>query len=330
MKNQNAIWVLVALMLLLVLNAVFTPGFFNLEFRDGHLFGSLIDILDRAAPVAFLALGMTLVIATGGIDLSVGSVMAISGATAALLINAGWSGPAALMMSLCAGMVAGLINGSLVAFVGVQPIVATLILMVSGRGVAQLLTDGQPIPFTNAFIERFGSGFFAALPFSVTLIAITLVVLALLVRKTALGLYLESVGNSRKASRLSGLPVPGTLLFAYATSGICAALAGIVAAADIKTADANTAGLYAELDAILAVVLGGTALTGGRFLLVGSLIGALLMQALTTTILARGIQMEWTQVVKASVILVVCILQSRVMREKILGTFSRRRQGAQL
>src|SRR5690606_16115540 len=144
-------------------------------------------------------------------------------------------------------------------------------------------------------------------------------------RGTALGLYVESVGNSRKASRLSGLPVPGTLLFAYAMCGLCAALAGAVAAADIRTADSNTAGLYAELDAILAVVIGGTALTGGRFVLLGSLLGALLMQALTTTILARGIQMEWTQVVKASVILVVCILQSRVMREKFLGAFMKKR-----
>ncbi len=325
MKNQNLIWALVALALLLGLNALFTPGFFDVELRNGHFYGSIIDILDRAAPVALMALGMTLVIATGGIDLSVGSVMAIAGAVAALLLNAGWSGPSAMMVALLAGLAAGLINGALVAFVGIQPIVATLILMVSGRGVAQLLTDGQPITFSNDFIAMFGSGFFLKLPFSVTLIVITTVLLALLVRKTALGLYLESVGNSPKASRLSGLPVPGTLLFAYAVCGLCAALAGVVAAADISTADANTAGLYFELDAILAVVIGGTALTGGRFVLIGSLVGALLMQALTTTILARGIQMEWTQVVKASVILVVCILQSSVVRDRLLGAFLRKR-----
>lgn len=324
MKNQNLIWAIIALALLLGLNALFTPGFFHTEMRDGHLYGSIVDIADRAAPVALMSLGMTLVIATGGIDLSVGSVMAISGAVASLMINAGYSGPVAMLGSLLVGLLAGLINGSLVAFLKIQPIVATLILMVSGRGVAQLLTDGYPIPFQNEFIERFGSGFFLALPFSVTLIAITLVVIGLLVRSTALGLYLECVGNSPRASRLSGLPVPGTLLFAYAVCGLCAALAGLVQAADIKSADANTAGLYAELDAILAVVIGGTALTGGRFVLVGSLIGAFLMQALTTTILARGIQMEWTQVVKATVILVVCILQSQVMRDKIFGAFKRK------
>jgi simple sugar transport system permease protein len=326
MKNQNVIWALVALGLLLGLNAAFTPGFFHLEMRDGHLYGSLVDILDRAAPVTLMSLGMALVIATGGIDLSVGSVMAISGAVTALTLTAGASGPVALMAALGAGLIAGLINGSLVAYIGIQPIVATLILMVSGRGVAQLLTDGQPRTFSNDFIEAFGSGFFLTLPFSVTVVVITLVIIGLLVRWTALGLYLESVGNSPKASRLSGLPVPGTLLFAYATAGICAGLAGVVGAADIKTADANTAGLYYELDAILAVVIGGTALTGGRFTLIGSVIGALLMQALTTTILARGIQMEWTQVVKASVILIVCILQSRAMREKLLAPFLRRRR----
>lgn len=326
MKNQNLLWAFVALALLLGLNALFTPGFFKIEVRDGHLYGSLIDILDRAAPVTLMALGMTLVIATGGIDLSVGSVMAISGAVAALAVNDGWSGPAAMAIALAAGLAAGLINGGLVAYIGIQPIVATLILMVSGRGVAQLLTDGQPETFSNNFLERFGSGFFLQLPFSVTLVVITTAIIALLVRKTALGLYLEAVGNSPKASRLSGLPVPGTLLFAYATAGVCAALAGIVAAADIKTADSNTAGLYAELDAILAVVIGGTALTGGRFLLLGSVIGALLMQALTTTILARGIQMEWTQVVKASVILIVCILQSSTVREKLFGNMARKRR----
>lgn len=324
MKNQNLIWAIVALALLLGLNAIFTPGFFHMEMREGHLYGSLIDILDRAAPVTLLALGMTLVIATGGIDLSVGSVMAIAGAVAALKIHDGWSGPAAMGAALVAGLVAGLINGALVAYIGIQPIVATLILMVSGRGVAQLLTDGQPVPFSNGFIERFGSGFFLTLPFSVTLIIITTLILGILVRKTALGLYLEAVGNSPKASRLSGLPVSGVLLFAYATAGVCAGLAGIVAAADIKTADSNMSGLYSELDAILAVVIGGTALTGGRFLLLGSVVGALLMQALTTTILARGIQMEWTQVVKATVILIVCILQSSTVREKLFAGFRKK------
>lgn len=329
MKNQNLIWALVALGLLLALNAAFTPGFFHIEMRDGHLYGSLIDVLDRAAPVTLMSLGMALVIATAGIDLSVGSVMAIAGATTAVTLSAGFSGPVALLAALGAGLIAGLINGSLVAFIGIQPIVATLILMVSGRGVAQLLTDGQPLTFSNGFIETFGSGFFLALPFSVTVVIVTLIILGILVRWTALGLYLESVGNSAKASRLSGLPVPGTLLFAYAVAGICAGLAGVVGAADIRAADANTAGLYAELDAILAVVIGGTALTGGRFTLLGSVVGALLMQALTTTILARGIQMEWTQVVKAIVILVVCIMQSQTMREKLLGPLMRRRRGAE-
>lgn len=325
MKNQNVLWALVALGVLLLFNAAFTPGFFHVEIRDGHLYGTLLDVLDRAAPVTLMALGMALVIATGGIDLSVGSVMAISGAVTALGLQAGLSGPAALAAALAVGLLAGCINGGLVAFLGIQPIVATLILMVSGRGVAQLLTDGQPLTFSNGFIEAFGSGFFLGVPFSVTVILLVLGVLALLTRRTALGLYLESVGNSPRASRLAGVPVPGMLLFAYAAAGICAALAGVVAAADIKTADANTAGLYAELDAILAVVIGGTALTGGRFTLVGSIVGALLMQALTTTILARGIQMEWTQVVKATVILVVCILQSGVMRERVWGAVRRRR-----
>jgi simple sugar transport system permease protein len=323
-RLSSIAWAAGALAALLMLNYFFTPGFFHVEIRDGHLYGSLVDVLNRAAPVMLLSLGMTLVISTGGIDLSVGSIMAVGGSVAAQVVASGHGGTLAIAAGLAIGLVAGLANGAMVAFAGIQPIVATLILMVSGRGIAQLITDGQPVPFSNNILEFLGGGFFLSLPFTVTVVVVCALALGQFVRRTAIGLYLECVGAGPAASRLTGIPVPGILLFAYGICGMFAALAGLLITSDIKSADANTTGINLELDAILAVVIGGTSLLGGRFTLIGSLIGALLMQSLTTTILSRGVQVEFTQVVKAVVILVVCMIQSGPVRERIASLTKRR------
>jgi ribose/xylose/arabinose/galactoside ABC-type transport system permease subunit len=313
-------WPLVALGLVLLFNLIFTPGFFRLEIKNGRLYGSLIDILNRAAPVMLLSIGMTLVIATGGVDLSVGALMAIAGAIAALSITRlHFSIWAVIAMSLAAALLAGLWNGLLVAFLEVQPIVATLILMVAGRGIAQLLTDGQIITFENKPFEFLAGGSLCALPFTITIVVLVFALAALLTRKTALGLFIEAVGDNETASRYSGINTRSVKLLVYAFCGFCAGVAGLIVASDIKAADTNNAGLYLELDAILAVVIGGTALTGGRFYLLSSLIGALLIQALTTTILTRGIPVEFTLVVKALVIVAVCLLQSETFRQSLLG-----------
>src|SRR5262245_23434484 len=151
LTSSRLTWPLLALVALLLFNLLWTPGFFHVELKEGQLYGSLIDVLNRAAPVLLLALGMTLVIATGGVDLSVGAVMAIAGSAAALLIRDHGAGlPLILAVALGAAALAGAWNGLLVAACGVQPIVATLILMVAGRGVAQLLTGGQIITFHHA------------------------------------------------------------------------------------------------------------------------------------------------------------------------------------
>jgi simple sugar transport system permease protein len=310
------LWPLAALALLLALNLAFTPGFFHVSVKDGRLFGSLIDVLNRAAPVMLLSLGMTLVIATRGVDLSVGAVMAITGALAAWLITTSHAGvPAVVCMALGLALVCGLWNGVLVAFLDIQPIVATLILMVAGRGIAQLITNGQIITFENPGMAFIGGGFFLGLPFPVTIVAVTLLITALLTRRTALGLFIESVGNNETASRYAGVNSAMVKVAVYAFCGLCAGLAGMIPMSDIKGADANNAGLYLELDAILSVVIGGTSLDGGRFQLVGSIIGALIIQTLTTTILSRGVQVEFTLVVKALVVLAVCLLQSEGFRQ---------------
>lgn len=310
-------WPIIALASALLFNLVFTRGFFHLEMKEGHLYGSLVDILKWGSLTVLLSLGMTLVIATGGVDLSVGSVMAISGAVAAVMVNAGCSLVVVLAGSLGAALAAGLWNGLLVGFLNVPPIVATLVLMVSGRGIAQLITHGQHVRFSNAPFEFLGTGHLFTLPFSVTLMLAVFVLLALFTSRTAAGLFIEATGDNEKASRYAGVQTRLVKFLVYSICALCAGLAGLIATANVREADPSNTGVGLELDAILATVIGGTALTGGRFNLAGSVIGALLLQTITTTILARDVPVNWTLVVKAAVIIAVCLLQSEKFRQAL-------------
>ncbi|GLR09406.1 sugar ABC transporter permease [Mixta theicola] len=301
---------LAALILVLLIDSLVAHNFFVLHLQDGRLFGSPIDILNRAVPVALLAIGMTLVIATGGIDLSVGAIMAIAGATAATLTVAGYSLPVVILVTLGSGALCGLWNGILVALLKIQPFVATLILMVAGRGIAQLITQGQIVTFDSDALGWIGSGAFGLLPVPVWIAAIVALLVWLLTRKTALGLFIEAVGINLRAARNAGVNGWLVVMSAYVISGLCAAVAGLIVAADIRGADANNAGLWLELDAILAVVIGGASLMGGRFNLLLSLLGALIIQAMNTGILLSGFQPELNQVVKAVVVMAVLLLQS--------------------
>ncbi|RSZ58915.1 ABC transporter permease [Massilia atriviolacea] len=305
---------LAALAVLLLIDLLAIPGFFHLSIKDGHLYGSLVDIVNRAAPLMLAALGMTLVIATRGIDISVGAVVALSGTVAAMLIGGaaqaqtplGW----AMAAAMGAALLCGLWNGVLVASLGLQPIVATLILMVAGRGLAQLLTDGQIVTVYHEPFFFLGGGHVAGLPFSLTVVAVVFAVIALMMRKTALGLFIQAVGINPVAARLAGLKTASLIVFVYVFCAACAGLAGLMISSNIKSADANNAGLLLELDAILAVTLGGTSLAGGKFSLVGSVIGALIIQTLTYTIYALGVPPEVNMVVKSVVVFLVCLSQS--------------------
>jgi simple sugar transport system permease protein len=319
-------WPLVALGVLLLVNAVFNPVFFSLQISEGRLIGSVVDVFDRATPVLLLSLGMTLVIATAGIDLSVGAVMAMAGSIAAVLLT-DWGIPLVptLLFTLLACLVAGAWNGLLVSILGIQPIVATLILMVAGRGIAQLVTDGQIIPIEgHPDFAYLGSGTLFGLPVSITIAVGAALITAVAVRYTALGLFIESVGGNETASRYAGLNARLVRFLVYTASGLFAGVAGLIYASDITAADANNAGLYLELDAILAVVIGGTALSGGRFFLAGSIVGALIIQTLGTTILmtqigGASIPPEYNLIVKAIVVIVVCLLQSAALRQILAG-----------
>ena len=317
-------WPLAGLALLLLFNAFVNPSFFAVEIKDGRLYGNLVDVLNRGSIVMILALGMTLVIATGGVDLSVGATMALAGTTAALLLeNSGVSIPVAIIAALLVALAAGVWNGILVTYAGIQPIVATLILMVAGRGVATFLVDEKSITIQREGFEFLGRGHFLGLPFSVTLVVIVFTITALAVRKTALGLFLEAVGDNEIASRYAGIGNRGIKLLAYGFCGLCAGIVGLIDTSNIMVADPKEVGWMAELYAIFAVVVGGTALTGGRFSLIGSVIGALLLQTLWTTMFSTGVPSDTAPVPMAVVIVVVCLFQSETFRMRSKRLLSR-------
>ncbi|WP_127530171.1 ABC transporter permease [Paenibacillus kobensis] len=335
MVKHHLFWPVAVLAALLLFNFIYSPDFFSIIVRNGNLYGSLIDILNFGSPLIIVALGMTLVIALGGIDLSVGSVVAIAGAISCLLISKGTDQSAwslvlmAIGVSIAVAIVLGLWNGVLVSIFGMQPIIATLILMVAGRGVAQLIADGQIITVSSKTYNYLGAGSLAMLPFSIFIVAAMFILVSLLTRRTALGLYIESIGCKPTASRLAGIRSRTVMLAVYMFCGLCAGIAGLILSSNVSSADGNNAGLWYELDAILAVVIGGTSLNGGRFSVTGTLIGALIIQTLTTTIYMTGVPPEITLVVKAFVVLVVCLVQSESFRKAIVARWKTRHYPAE-
>ncbi|HEY5320306.1 MAG TPA: ABC transporter permease, partial [Galbitalea sp.] len=305
------------------INVIAQPTFFNIRIEDGHLFGSTIDILRDGAPTILVSLGMTLVIATRGIDLSVGAIVAISGAVACTIIA---SSPSpgnlgtvivAVLVAIAVSIVLGAWNGLLVSIVGIQPIVATLILLTAGRGIAMLITQGQIVTVNSAPYEVIGGGYWFAVPAAILIAAVIFALTALLTRKSALGMFIEAVGINPAASRLSGIRARSIVWCVYVFSGVCSGVAGLMISSSVTAADANTAGLWIELDAILAVAIGGTSIAGGRYFLTGTLLGALIIQTLTTTIYAFGVNPEFTLVLKAIVVTLVCLAQSPSLRARI-------------
>jgi len=324
----------VALALILLFDLIAVPGFFRISTRDGNLYGNLIDIVRNASTVSLLAIGMTLVIATGGVDLSVGAVMAIAASVAALLMNPYvlatelppniqemmndpyftyqplW---VVILAALAVSIICGLWNGILVAYGRIQPMVATLILMTAGRGIAQLITNGVRIQIFYEPYAFIGQGWII-LPFSLYLVAIVFAVAWLLTRKTAIGMFIESVGTNARSSFFSGIGEKKIKLLAYTFCGLTAGIAGLVASSNIKTSDAFNLGQTKELDAILAVVIGGTLMSGGRFSLLASIVGAWVIQAITTSMYAVGVPAFALQAIKAVVVIFVILLYSEQVK----------------
>lgn len=322
-------WGIVAILALLALNVVKDPTYLALSVNpnNGHLVGNVIDILRQAAPVMMIAMGMSLVIATGGIDLSVGSLMAVSGAVAMEFLSAAGDSDsigvalAAVGLALLVTAILGAVNGILVAYVGLQPFIATLVLMLAGRGIAKVITGGQNTSATSAPFRWIANGYLIGIPVVFILAVLLVIAVGMVVRRSALGLMIEAIGINPQASRMAGIKPAGLLLTAYILSGILAGIAGVMSVGSVMTVDISRTGYQLELDAILAVVIGGASLAGGKFSLGGAFVGALLIATLDKTVLFLGISSSATPAFKAIVIVVLCLLQS----QRVRSWFGRRR-----
>ncbi|MFI5494449.1 ABC transporter permease [Actinoplanes sp. NPDC051859] len=282
-----------AILLLIAYNLLFTPNFLT--------WSNLRIQLVQVAPIVIVALGMALVIGTEGIDLSVGSVMALAAALIPLYL--GYGVGAAFAVALLAGIAVGLVNGVLVARVGLQPIVATLALFVGGRGLALVISDGQLKDIRNESLIFLGSGDLLGIPVLVWIAALLVGVIAFVVRRTVLGRRLLAIGGNRAATTLAGVPVTRVLITVYVLCAVLAALAGLLAVARIQSSDASSVGLLIELSAITAVVVGGTPLTGGTVRILGTVAGALLMQLVIATMIKHNLPASTTEMIQAVIIL---------------------------
>jgi ribose transport system permease protein len=310
----NADWVrdkgvYIAFLVLLLYNIFFTPHF-N-EVANAQL------LMKQVAAVLIVSLGMLLVIGTGGIDLSVGATMAIAGSVLGLAVSPAsavrggldLSLPIAVILAIASGLIVGLFNGVIVGVVGVQPIVATLSLLVGGRGLALVLTSGGLVQLFVPGLDKLASGKVGGFPY-VILIGLALVaVVAVLVRRTVFGYRVVAIGGNRRASILAGLPVRRTVITVYALSGVLAAIAGIIATARLHSADPSYLGIGFELTAITAVVVGGSALSGGKVKVLGTLTGAVLMQLLSSTLNSHDVPASATSMAQAAVIIAAVYIQ---------------------
>ncbi|WP_327410681.1 ABC transporter permease [Streptomyces sp. NBC_01281] len=291
--------VYLGVVVLLLVNTVFTPHFLSTEnFRTQAV---------QVAPVLIVALGMALAIGSEGVDLAVGSVMALS--TSLLSLYLGYGPWLAILLALVGGVVVGVASGSLIAFVGVQPIVATLALMVAGRGLALVLLP-QLKDVRDPTMADLGSGAVLGVPYLVLIAAALALLVAFVVRRTTFGRQLLAIGDSRPAAKLAGLPVRRVLILVYVCSGVLAAIAGVLATARLTASDPTSLGNLMELSAITAVVVGGTPLSGGRVRIGGTVAGAVLIQLLTTTLIKHDLPPSWTQIAQA-VVIVLAVYAAR-------------------
>jgi len=293
--------VYLALVLLIVYNAIATPNFVTVD--------TVQLLFSQVPPVIIVSLGMALVIGTGGVDLSVGSIMAIASAVLAKFVVGGTPIGVAMLAAVAAGLLVGVFNGLVVAFARVQPIVATLGVLVAGRGIALVITGGALVELFVPFFKTIRLGKFLGIPYVMIVAALLAVAVAFLVRRTAFGYRLLAIGGNRRASVLAGLPVRRTLVVVYAISGTLAAVAGVIATARLRASDPSYIGLLMELSAITAVVVGGTSLNGGRVRILGTVTGAILLQLLESTLVSHNAPDSVARMVEAVIIIAAVYVQ---------------------
>lgn len=301
--------VLIALILLILLNFAITPHFATLQ--------TLSVNLTQVCTIVIVGVGMTLVIATGGIDLSVGALMAIAGAMSPMFFTGQLFPVPNIYAGIALGIIFpiiitslfGLFNGWLINRFTIQPIIATLVLFIAGRGIAQVSTNGDLQVFKVPEFQAIAIGRVMGVPFQVWIMVVVVAVAAFVLRRTVFGRQLLAVGGNEAAARLSGISVKRVKLIVYTVSGFCSAIAGLIVIAMNSAADANLIGLGMELDAIAAVAVGGTLLSGGRATIIGTLLGALIIQLVRYTLLANGVPDAAALVVKAGLIVLAVWLQ---------------------
>jgi galactofuranose transport system permease protein len=300
-----------ALIALIAFNLAFTNHFASLQTLNVNL--------TQVATVVIVGVGMTLVIATGGIDLSVGSLMAISGAIASIIflgkiVRIGEIHIAvAVAMIVAVGLAGafGWFNGWLITRFRIQPIIATLVLFIAGRGIAQVSTNGNLQPFKLDEFQWIGLGRWFGAPVQVVIMLVLVAAAAWVLKRSVFGREILAVGGNESAARLAGVPVARVKRWVYCISGLCAGVAGLVVIAINSSSDANLVGLGMELDAIASVAVGGTLLSGGRATVGGTLVGALIIQLVRYTLLANGVPDDVAKLVKAALIVIAVWLQRR-------------------
>ena len=328
MMRSKITWAVIAEILILIVCLIVRPDFFSISYQPSNrmLYGNLIDIINRSAEITIIGMGMTMVIALGGTDLSVGALVAVSGALALKLMR--WDviqypTPGdysitpfilVILVPLAVCLLMGLFNGVLVGHLKLQAIIATLILMISGRGIAQITTNGKQ--FTTLFspFRWIGQGSALLLPTPILITIVVVAAMMIFVRKTAFGTFVESVGINASASRLSGINARMVIMIVFALTGLLSGISGLIYSSRIMSNDSNNAGLNYETDAILAVVIGGTSMTGGKFSMTGTIIGSIIIRTIVTFVYYFGISADATMAFKALIIAVVIVLQSEPVR----------------
>lgn len=314
--SSNLTWSVVALIILIVICTIKQPDFLSLRWNEntGGLAGPLITMLQESARYLMIATGMTLVISTAGIDLSVGSVMAVAGAAAMQLLVSGVNVWAAILLALLVGLAVGCFNGLLISVLGLQPFITTLIMMLVGRGLTKVITSGENTDAGsvagNEPLRWMANGFILGVPANLVIALAIVAIVAVVCRKTAMGMMIESVGINAEASRMTGIKPKKILFMVYAISGLLAAVAGLFATASVMRVDVAKTGQDLEMYAILAVVIGGTSLLGGKFSLAGSALGAVIIAMIRKTIITLGIDSAATPAFFAIVVIVICVMQA--------------------
>lgn len=300
---------LLALLALIIFNMIFTNHFVSIQTLNVNL--------TQVATIVIVGVGMTLVIATGGIDLSVGSMMAISGAIAPLIFLGTAVKIGEIHIAVAVGMIVavlvagafGWFNGWLITRFRIQPIIATLVLFIAGRGIAQVSTNGNLQPFKLSQFQWIGLGRWFGIPVQVIIMVLLVIAAAWVLKRSLFGRQILAIGGNERAARLAGIPVASVKRWVYCISGLCSGIAGLVVIAINSSSDANLVGLGMELDAIAAVAVGGTVLNGGRATVVGTFIGALIIQLVRYTLLSNGVPDDVAKLVKALLIVVAVWLQ---------------------